>query len=92
MYLFNDIKTALVTFIFQNMDNYSAFIGDLETFNQGFISFIIDFISFIVPLSILISIFVIPFYFILKAFNKVIKNLRTNVITEEERFVRKKRK
>lgn len=89
--LFNDL---FINFIFQNRENYIAFIGNLENYQQQTISFIIDFLSFAIPLVIILSIFIIPMYFLIKAFNGVIKNFRTNATTEdfyEKRTKRKKR-
>lgn len=92
MNFFQLLKEGFVSFIFENMDNYNSIIGNLEFDHQKFIAFIVESLSFIIPMIILLSIFIIPFYFILVAFNKVIKNLRTNVVTEETpRFKRKKR-
>lgn len=92
MNLFQELKNVLISFIFQNNENYLAYLGSLENFQEQVISFAIDFISFIIPLGILLSIFIIPVYFILQAFNKLIKTLRTNVYVEEERTPREKRK
>lgn len=89
--LFNDL---FINFIFQNRENYVNFIGNLENYQQQAISFIIDFLSFAIPLVIILSIFIIPMYFTIKAFNGVIKNFRTNATTEdfyEKRTKRKKR-
>jgi hypothetical protein len=92
MNFFDTIKNALIEYIFFDLNFYESFIGNYETFQQKTISFLIDFISFIVPLSIVAIIFIIPLYFILKAFNKLIKSFRTNVVSEEKetRFKRKK--
>lgn len=92
MNLFDLIKNALVSYIFENMDNYLAYIGNLENLQEKTISFLIDFISFLVPLAIIFMIFIIPFYFIIQAFNKLIKSLRTNVYVDEERTPREKRR
>lgn len=92
MNFFELLKNAFISFIFENMDNYLVYIGTAENFEQKLISFLIDFISFLIPLSIIFSIFIIAFYVIGKAFNKVIKTMRTNVYVEEERMPRSKRK
>ena len=94
MNFFNLLKQMFISFIFETNEYYLSFIGNIETWQEKVISFIIDFLAFSIPLAILLSIFIIPFYFILKSFNKVIKTMRTNVYVEEERekrFTRKKR-
>ena len=92
MNFFELIKNALIDYIFLDLNFYNEYIGTMETFQTQLISFTIDFLAFSIPLFLIVLIFAIPLYFILKAFNKVIKTMRTNVYVEEERESRFKRK
>lgn len=89
---FNSIQNLIINWIFNNKEFYQNYLGTLETDQTKLISFIIDIVSFGIPFLIISTVFIIPIYFLFKAFNRTIRQINTNVITEESGGYREKRK
>lgn len=69
-----DFKNIFIELLFLNVENYNAFIGNQETLSQQAIAYLIDMISFIIPMACVFVVFLVPIIIFIKAFKIVLNN------------------
>lgn len=69
-----EFKNVFIELLFGTIDNYNSFIGTQETLSQQAIAYLIDMISFLIPMALVLAAFIVPIIIFIKAFKIVLNN------------------
>lgn len=92
MNIYEEIRDTLINILFGPNGYYESLL-ESGLLQNKLITFLTDVIPYLMLLTIIFGIFYIPFHFIFKLFNRIVREVNTNAVSQEkESTTRKTRK